>query len=217
MSIEDLIEMVCRLYSRMDKVQDMRIAFSSFLREAHSLDYYRRDIKKSYVLNPTLSNGVLQIDLNTELSAMRRIYSIQTYTSFLQVGTAVYPEGVIITPEAYHEGDPNNLTNYYGVPDRYTWNIMGNSIQIRDVSSNAVCVEISGFGYPTYAANITTGVLETDSWIFKEYQVLLEAYCCKWLTSYLKDAELQNAANTKFYEKRQEFIAAYAQEIVSWR
>lgn len=217
MGIEDLTETVCRLYSRMDKLQDMRLAFSSFLKEAHSLDFYRKDIKKSYVLNPSLVDGVLHIDLNTELSAMRRIYAIKTYVGYAQVGTVVYPGNLVLTPEPYHEGDPNNLTNYYGIPDRYTWNITGNSIQIRDISSNANCVEILGFGYPTYGENLITGVLETDSWIFREFQVLLEAYCCKWLTSYLKDAELQNAANTKFYEKRQEFIAAFAQEIVSWR
>lgn len=217
MSIEELIEMVCRLYSRMDKIADMKVAFSGFLREAHGLDFYRRDIKKSYVLNPVLNNGVLQVDLNTELSAMRRIYMVKTYVGFTQVDTTVYPGELVITPEPYHEGDVNNLVNYYNIPDRYTWNIMGNSMQIRDVSSNANCVEILGFGYPTFGPNILSGALETDSWIFREYQVLLEAMCRKWLAGYLKDAELQNSANTNFYEKRQEFISAYAQEIVSWR
>lgn len=217
MSIEQLIEMICRLYSRMDKVQDMTIAFSSFLREAHSLDYYRRDIKKSYVLNPTLVDGVVQVDLNTELSALRRVYKVNTYSAHALIGSVVHPSSPVITPELYHEGDANNLTNYYGYPDRYTWQITGNYLRISDISTGVTCIEITSFGYPTYGQNILNGAWETDSWIFKEYYQLLEAYCRKWLTSYLKDVQLQNAATANFYEKRAEFIAAYAQEIVSWR
>ena len=217
MSIEELVEMVCRLYSRMDKVQDMTLAFSGFLREAHGIDYYRRDIKKNYVLNPTLVDGVLNVDLNTELSSLRRVYGIRTYTGYSQVGTVIYPSGVVMTPAEYHEGDANNLTTYFGCPDRYTWMITGNYLQIRDVSSGVTCIEITVFGYPTCGQNLLNGVWETDSWIFREFPQLLEAYCRKWLTGYLKDAELKNSATTNFYEKRTEFIGAYAQEIVSWR
>jgi len=217
MSIEELIEMVCRLYGRMDKVQDMKIAFSGFLREAHSLDFYRKDIKYSYVLNPSLVDGVLQINMSTELSALRRILAVRTYSSYAEANGVVFPGTPVRTQEPYHEGDANNLTNYYGVPDRFTWTIMGIGMQIRDISQEVTCVEILGIGYPTFGANILTGALETDSWIFREFPQLLEAYCRKWLCGYVKDPQLFNSANQNFYEKRTEFISAYTQEIISWR
>lgn len=195
----------------------MKVAFSGFLREAHGLDFYRKDIKKSYVLNPTLVDGVLNVDMSTELLSLRRILAVKTYNSYAQVGTVVYPGMPVVTPEQYKEGDYNNLTNYYGAPERYTWFITGTGMQIRDISTGVTCVEILGFAYPVFGENLLTGILETDSWIFREFPQLLEAYCRKWLCGYLKDRELQSTANNNFYEKRTEFITAYAQEIVSWR
>lgn len=218
MTPEEIVTTQCTLYSRMDLFsQILEVQFSNFLRAAHGLDNFRKDLRNLYILNPLISNGVVTENLTTELLRARSIYDVNLYSTYVQVGTVVTPGTKILLPEKYKNADSTDLYDYYDIPTRYVWQIFGQTITLRDVDTATTCIELKVLAYPTYAQNDINGEWQSDSWILLQYPEILSVYCSQYIATKVKDRELLQSAVLEFNRVKTEFLSACAQEIITWR
>ncbi len=218
MTPEQLVDYVCALYSRYDVRDNMlRYDFRNFLRQAHSTDFFRRDLAKLYILNPTVDTyGNVSYDFSQELQSIRAVKTINQYMNYTVAGTSVFPTDKLTLNGKYRPATGEDF-NYYGFRDPYTYTIFGNNLSITDVSTTCKALEIEAFTFPSYAQNEISGAWETNSWILEMHPGYIQAIAEMSLAYSIKDAESRNSAMQKLSVERSNFLATYVQDIVSWQ
>jgi hypothetical protein len=201
-------------YDMTDKI--LTYDFSNILNTAHSINIFRRDLRKLYILNPSINSGKVAVDMSSEFRAIRVIRGVKLYSSYSVVGTVVTPGTEIISNPEYTEAQGENQFNYYSNKILNTYYIAGNYLNFREVPENCVCIEVTGIVRPYYGRNLLTGEWESDSWILEQHPGVIQSMVRRFIAGIVADPKMMNAAEIYYQQQLENFIDANKQEILPW-
>lgn len=201
-------------YDMTDKI--LTYDFQNILNTAHSINIFRKDLRKLYIVNPTIVSGRVSVDMTSEFRGIRVLRAVKLYSSHSVAGTVVTPGTEILSNPEYTESQGENQFNYYSNKIMNTYYIMGNYLNFTDVPQNCTCIEVTGIVRPYYGRNLITGAWESDSWILEQHPGIIQAMVRRFITGIVADPKMMNAAEIYYQQQLENFVDASKQEMLPW-
>lgn len=192
----------------------------SCIKSAHKIDRFRRDLLLGYLVDPTISAGVVTFVTDTTIPRTREIRNIRLFKNYTNpIGTTIIPTNEIEIDPAYVDVKETKLLtttlNYFNFQNLNTYTMAGAQTIIHNVDSLTTCIELQTLAWPTWEYDSVNTTYTTDSWIMEHMPDVVKAYLIYYIGNVvLQDTDIKNAGQAEIIFQRQELLSAYVDDIL---
>ena len=207
-TLSEIIDKVVVTTTRSDLESSMILEIANSVSNCHKIDKFAKDITTFQVKDPFVSSGNVSLSISTSLPKFREVAgTIKVYSNYTTVGPLTTGGTQLYTQPFQNLISGQSEFDYYGYKYSNTYTQLGNYLNLSGVPDTTKLIEIQALKYPTTGINVSTGVLETDSWIMENYSSLVEAFLLRYVAIIMKDKDLISAAGSLIQQYRHDLIS----------
>ena len=216
LTIDELVVEVCDSIDRPDIHDRILKQFQEVLREAHSIDTYKRDLATQLIADPFVSSCQTSINTAQLAKTVRTIAKIETYNSYTGSGITLDPyiPGIVQQDKFVDVSIGMGSADYFGFAYQQTWAKLGNTVTLNGVNQDTTMIGLTAICWPTYTYDALTALYSTDSWILVEADYLIKAILKTRCARLVQSQELLQTCRLAAAEARQTFIQSFASDSI---